>query len=113
MASDRTVDIGSFSIASNIDMNFALTVSTSISLRIPDHLADHLNAVDLRAHVQAGALWITRASSCRLTLAVHFEDSAEWPVHGDQERRQIAIEAFQSFPVCLTLLADCVFSVLY
>ncbi|KAJ0125167.1 hypothetical protein J7T55_006511 [Diaporthe amygdali] len=97
MASDKIVDVGSFSIASNIDMNFALTVSTSMSLALPEHFPENLTATDLRDKVQAGALWITRAGSCRLTLAVHFEDPADMFVHGHAQRKQIAIEAFQSF----------------
>lgn len=100
MAPDKTVDIGSFSIASKVDKDFALTVSTSMSLSLPEHLADNLTAKDLRDQVKSGALWLTRASSCRVTLAIHFEYPTEMPVHGDTQRRQLAMEAFQSFPVC-------------
>lgn len=99
MAPDKTVDIGSFSIASTVDKDFALEVSTSMSLSLPEHLADHLTAKDLRDQVKAGALWLTRASSCRLTLAIHFEYPTDVSVHGDAQRRQIATEAFQSLPV--------------
>lgn len=100
MAPDRTVDLGSFSIASNVDKDFALNVSTSMSLSLPEHLADDLTAKELRDLVKAGALWLTRASACRLTLAIHFEHPADMSVHGDAHRRQLAIEAFQSLPVC-------------
>lgn len=100
MAPDKTVDIGSFSIASKVDTDFALTVSSSMSLSLPEHFADHPTAVDLRDQVKAGALWLTRAGSCRLILEIHFEHPAGMSVHGDAQRRQIAIEAFQSFPVC-------------
>lgn len=100
MAPHKTVDVGSFSIASKVDKDFALEVSTSMSLSLPDHLADNITAEDLRDQVKAGALWLTRASSCRLTLAIHFEHPTDMSVHGDVQRRQIAIEAFQSLPVC-------------
>lgn len=100
MAPEKTVDTGSFSIASRVDKDFALTVSTSMTLSLPDHLADNLTADELRDQVQAGALWLTRASSCRLTLAIHFERPAEMSVQGDAQRTQLAIETFQTFPVC-------------
>lgn len=99
MASDRTVDFGSFSIASKVDKDFALNVSTSMSLSLPEHFADHLTAEYLRDQVRAGTLWLTRASSCRLTLTIHFEHPAGVSVHGEAQRRQLAIEAFQSLPV--------------
>ena len=100
MAPEKTVDIGSFSIASRLDKEFALTVSTSMSISLPDHFADQLTGVDLRDQVQAGALWLTRASSCRLTLVTHFDYPAEMSAQEDAQRRQLAIEAFQSLPVC-------------
>ncbi|KAI7779687.1 hypothetical protein LA080_000455 [Diaporthe eres] len=76
MASDRTVDFGSFSIASKVDKDFALNVSTSMSLSLPEHFADHLTAEDLRDQHPAGV-----------------------SVHGEAQRRQLAIEAFQSLPI--------------
>lgn len=100
MTPDKTVDIGSFSIASKLDKEFALNVSTSMSLSLPEHLAENLTANDLRDQVKSGALWLARASSCRLTLAIHFEHPTGMSVHGNAQRRQIAIEAFQSLPVC-------------
>lgn len=100
MAPDKTVDIGSFSIASKLDKEFVLNVSTSMSLSLPEHLSENLTAIDLRNKVKAGDLWLTRASSCRLILAIHFEHPTETSVHGDAQIRQIAIDAFQSLPVC-------------
>lgn len=99
MAPEKTVDIGSFSITSKFDKNFALTVSNSMTLSLPDHFADHLPVNELRDQVRAGALWLTRARSCRLTLAIHFEQPPEMTVQEVAQRRQLVIEAFQSLPV--------------
>lgn len=104
MAPEKSVDIGTFSIASKVDKNLALTVSTSMTLSLPDHFVDHLTANELRDQVQAGALWLTRASSCRLTLDIQFERPAEMSVQGDAHR-QLAIDGFQSLSVCQPLPA--------
>lgn len=99
MAPEKTVDVGRFSIASNADKHFALTVSTSMTLSLPDHFPEHLTANELRDQVQAGALWLTRASSCRLTLAIQFEPPGEVPVGEDTQWRQLIIQKFRSLQV--------------
>lgn len=99
MAPEKTIDVGRFGIASKADMNFSLTVSTSMTLSLPDHFPDHLTANELRDQVQAGALWLTRARSCRLTLAIHFEPPTEVSVQEDARWRQLIVEKFQSLQV--------------
>ncbi|KAG8160575.1 hypothetical protein KVR01_010111 [Diaporthe batatas] len=99
MAPEKTIDVGRFGIASKADKDFVLTVSTSVTLSLPDHFPDHLTANALRDQVQAGALWLTRARSCRLTLAVHFEPPTEVSVEQGAQWRQLIIEKFQSLQV--------------
>lgn len=101
MAQDVTVDLGSFTISSHIDSDLCLTVSTDISLSLPDNLPSVPTAVELWDQVKAGLLWITRAGSCHFELSIHFEELAEQLFHADlqDQRREMVMKAFQAFPV--------------
>lgn len=99
MAPEKTVDVGTFSIASKADKNFVLTVSTSMTLSLPDHFPDHLTANELRDQVRAGALWLTRARSCRIILAILFEPPTEVSVEEDAQWKQLIIEKFRALQV--------------
>lgn len=101
MAQDVTVDLGSFTICSHTDKDLCLTVSTAMSLSLPDNPSLAPTAVELWDQVKAGLLWITRAGSCRFHLSIYLGELGDDLRHADlQDRsRQTVIEAFQAFPV--------------
>ncbi|ROV97703.1 hypothetical protein VMCG_07364 [Cytospora schulzeri] len=100
MAQDVTVDLGSFTICSHTDEDFCLTVSTTVSLSLPDSFASSPTAIELRDQVKAGSLWVTRAGSCRFDLSIYFEELGDDLRYTDMQdrRRETVMEAFQAFP---------------
>lgn len=101
MAHEATVDLGSFTISSHTDEGFCLTVSTAMSLSLPDNLPSVPTAVELWDQVKDGLLWITRAGSCRFALSIYSEELADDLDHADlhDREREMVMEAFQTFPV--------------
>lgn len=101
MAQDVTVDFGSFTISRQTDKSLCLTVSTVISLSLPDNLPTVPTAVELWDQVKTGSLWLTRAGSCRFELSTNFEELDTTTLCADFQvkQRRTAIQAFQTFPV--------------
>lgn len=108
MAHDVTVDLGSFTICSHTDNDLCLTVSTAITLSLPDNPSLVPTAVELWDQVKAGLLWITRSGSCRFNLSIYLEGLGDDSRHADLQdrRRQIVVEAFQAFPAWEALGLD-------
>lgn len=98
MARDVTIDLGNFNLASYLDENFVLAVSTSITLCLPEQYSGIPTASELFDQVKLGKLWTTRAGSCHLKLGVGFE--AYTGFEGDMEN--MVIRAFETFPVSKT-----------
>lgn len=101
MVQNVTVGLDSFTISNEVDRSLCLTVSTELSLSLPDRSPGTLSAAELWDEVRAGALWITRAGSCRFELSILFEDLGDetFDTRSQDQRRQAAMEAFQFFPV--------------
>lgn len=97
MPHDVTVDLGNYTILSNLDKNLVLTITASMSLSLAEEHLEFSTAAELREKVKAGSLWITRAGSCNFELRADFNDL---PSHGLSEHLEhMVVDAFETFPV--------------
>lgn len=97
MPHDVTLNLGTYTISSNLDKKFVLAVAASISLSLPEEYPDVQTAAELCEKVRAGSLWITRAGSCNFELGVDF-NSLPSDDHRDRLENMV-IGAFETFPV--------------
>lgn len=95
MDREAKIDLGSCTIASYLDEGFALAVSTSVTLHLPEQYSAVPTAVELRDHVRQGKIWTARASSCHLELSLRFEAC----VDSREDMKDTLLAAFEACPV--------------